>query len=162
MPASRLSPCTLLASVFGAGFIPFAPGTFGTLAAALAYLALPSLFFSVQWLWIYALALLGLFLLGVALSTQAEKKLGTDAPQIVIDEFVGFYVAVLLLPKSLLIAIYAFALFRVFDIAKPFPINRSQRLPQGWGVMVDDLIAGIYANAIIRVILLTVPRFFGQ
>jgi len=58
-------------------------------------------------------------------------------------------------------AIYAFALFRVFDIAKPFPINVSQRLKGGWGVVVDDLLAGFYANVVIQFIKLIAPSFFG-
>jgi len=69
---------------------------------------------------------------------------------------------VLLLPKSLLLAIYAFVLFRVFDIAKPFPINVSQRLRGGWGIVVDDLIAGVYANLVIQLIRILKPSFFGQ
>jgi phosphatidylglycerophosphatase A len=161
MPRRALSPSVLIASVFGAGFAPFAPGTFGTLAAALLYLLLPSAWFAPACPWPVPIALGGLFLFGVAVSTLAEKKLSPDDPRIVIDEFVGFYIAVLLLPKTFMVALYGFVLFRVFDIAKPFPINRSQRLPGGWGVMVDDLIAGIYANLIIRIMLKLVPRFFG-
>jgi phosphatidylglycerophosphatase A len=161
MPRRALNPSVLIASVFGAGFAPFAPGTFGTLAAALIYLLLPSAWFAPACPWPVPIALGGLFLFGVAVSTMAEKKLSPDDPRIVIDEFVGFYIAVLLLPKTLMVALYGFVLFRVFDIAKPFPINRSQRLPGGWGVMVDDLIAGIYANLIIRIMLKLAPRFFG-
>jgi phosphatidylglycerophosphatase A len=79
----------------------------------------------------------------------------------VIDEVCGYFVAVMFLPKSLLIGVYAFVLFRVFDIAKPFPISRSQNLPKGWGVVVDDILAGFYANVLTQIIIKIYPKFFG-
>ncbi len=161
MTPKRLTPITFLASVFGVGFIPFAPGTFGTLFAAAVYLLLPTSLFSGQgWYWLGGALLLKT---GAAiwLSGKAEKTLGHDAPAIVIDEFCGYFVAILFLPKTLLIAVYAFVLFRLFDITKPFPANVSQRLPGGWGIVVDDLIAGVYANLVIQLIKIIKPNFFG-
>ncbi|HNT52133.1 MAG TPA: phosphatidylglycerophosphatase A, partial [Candidatus Syntrophosphaera sp.] len=70
--------------------------------------------------------------------------------------------AVLLLPKTLLVAVYALILFRAFDIAKPWPANILQRLPRGWGVVADDLAAGLYANVLLQILHRIVPRFFGQ
>lgn len=161
MNLKRLNPESFFASLLGVGFIPFAPGTFGTLFAAGVYLLLPSSLFSGQgWYWLGA----GLLLvtgLAVWLSGKAEKTLGHDAPAIVIDEFCGYFVTVLFLPKTILVAIWAFVLFRAFDIAKPFPINISQKLPGGWGIVVDDLIAGVYANIVIQIIRIIAPRFFG-
>ena len=162
MNSRRLSPTTFLASLLGVGFIPFAPGTFGTLFAAGVYLLLPKSLFSGQGWWWLGGALLLVSGAAVWLSGRAEKKLGQDAPAVVIDEFCGYFVAVLLLPKSLLLAIYAFVLFRVFDITKPFPINVSQRLRGGWGIVVDDLIAGVYANLVIQLIRILKPSFFVQ
>ncbi len=157
----RLNPVTLIASLLGVGFIPIAPGTFGTLFAAGVYLLLPaSLFNGLGWMWLGG-ALLLVSGAAVGLSGRAEKSLGHDAPAIVIDEFCGYFVAVLLLPHSWLVALYAFVMFRVFDIAKPFPINVSQRLPGGWGVVIDDLIAGVYANLVIQLIKILKPSFFG-
>lgn len=161
MNSSRLNLFTFLASLLGVGFIPFAPGTFGSLFAAGVYLLMPkSLFTGQGWYWLGG-GLLLLSGLAVWLSGKAEKTLGHDSPAIVIDEFCGYFVAVLLLPKSLLLAVYAIVLFRVFDIAKPFPINLSQRLPRGWGIVTDDLIAGVYANLTIQLIRSITPKFFG-
>ena len=161
MSARKLTPASFFASLFGVGFIPFAPGSFGTLLAAAVYLVLPGfLFEGWGWAW-FSAALLVLCGVSVWLSGKAEKTLGHDAPAIVIDEACGFFVTVLLLPRTLPVAIYAFVLFRAFDIAKPFPVNHSQRLPGGWGITVDDLLAGLYANILIRILLHITPRFFG-
>lgn len=162
MPARKLTPVTLLATVFGVGFVPFAPGTFGTLFAAALYLLLPQSLFAGPGRFGYIIGLAMLSGVSVWLSGKAEQTLGKDAPAIVIDEVCGFFLAAALLPKTLLIALYAFVLFRVFDIAKPFPINASQRLKGGWGVTVDDLIAGLYANILIRFLMLIAPKFFGS
>lgn len=162
MPGKRLTPATFFATVLGVGFIPGAPGTYGTLVAAGIYLLLPkSLFLGTGWYW-YGLGLLVMSLVAVALSSVAEKKLGHDAPPIVIDEVCGYFLSVLLLPKSLLLALYAFVLFRAFDIAKPWPVKVSQRLPRGWGIVADDLLAGVYTNLIIQIMIRIAPRFFGQ
>ncbi len=161
MPDKRLTPSTFFATVFGVGFISFAPGTFGTLVAMAVYIMLPSgLFTGANW-FIYAGGLLLLSAVSVWLSSKAENILGHDAPSIVIDEVCGYFLAVMFLPKSLLLAGYAFLLFRAFDIAKPFPVNISQKLPKGWGVVADDLIAGLYANIIIQILRIIVPKFFG-
>lgn len=156
MPVRRLTPVTFFASVFGVGFLPFAPGTFGTLAAAAVYLLLPGINN-----YAFAAGLAVLCAISVVLSTAAEKTLGHDAAPIVIDEVCGYFLAVLFLPKTLMVALWAFILFRAFDIAKPWPISVSQRLPQGWGVTADDLIAGLFANILIRLLIVITPKFFG-
>ncbi|HPW24475.1 MAG TPA: phosphatidylglycerophosphatase A [Candidatus Syntrophosphaera thermopropionivorans] len=161
MKSKSLSVETFLASVFGVGFIPYAPGTYGSIVAAAIYLLLPQMLFSGKgWLW-YTGFLVILIALAVWLSSKAEKKLGPDAPQIVIDEVCGFFLSVLLLPKSFLMAVYALVIFRALDIAKPFPIKISQKLPRGWGIVIDDLIAGVYTNILIHFIKLIAPKFFG-
>ena len=107
MSARKLTPASFFASLFGVGFIPFAPGSFGTLLAAAVYLVLPGfLFEGWGWAW-YSAALLALCGVSVWLSGKAEKTLGHDAPAIVIDEACGFFVTVLLLPRTLPVAIYA-------------------------------------------------------
>jgi len=156
----KLSFSTLLASLFGIGFIPFMPGTFGSLAAFGIYMLIPASF------WFYGQyivmgLLLVLSLAAVFISRAAEKILGEDAGSIVIDELLGYFVATLFLPHNWLIGLYAFILFRVFDIAKPFPIYRSQRISGGWGVVIDDLIAGLYANLLIQILIRIYPSFFG-
>lgn len=160
MKTTKLSFSTLVASLFGIGFIPFMPGTFGSLAAFGIYMLIPASF------WFYGQyivmgLLLVLSLAAVFISRAAEKILGEDAGSIVIDELCGYFVATLFLPHNWLIGLYAFILFRVFDIAKPFPIYRSQRISGGWGVVIDDLIAGLYANLLIQILIRIYPSFFG-
>lgn len=154
--------CNYVATLFGVGHIPLMPGTFGTIVAVAVYIILPeALFYDLDWLPYTGLALLMLSLIGVFVSSQAEKSYGHDAPVIVIDEFTGYFMAVMLLPRTLWMVIYSFVLFRVFDIGKPFPVNRSQNLPGGWGVMADDLLAGIGTNFLLQILIRIYPGFFG-
>ncbi len=136
-----------IATFFGVGYFPKAPGTAGSLAAILVFwfISLPS----IQLLLILSF----IFLISVRVSREVEKSAGHDPGIIVIDEVVGQGIALLFLPHEILYYAAAFILFRIFDIWKPFPIDQSQRLPNGWGVMTDDLLAGIYANIILQIIL---------
>jgi len=136
------------ASGFGLGFAPWAPGTVGTGGMAILWgiLALSDPMTG-------GITALVLAAAGVPLCGRAEEHLGRDAGAIVWDEFAGFAVAMVGLPGNWPVVGLVFALFRVFDISKPFPIGWSQGLPGGWGVVVDDLIAGIYANLTARVVL---------
>ncbi|MCD6335627.1 MAG: phosphatidylglycerophosphatase A [Candidatus Latescibacteria bacterium] len=130
-----------IASGGGVGVAPVAPGTAGSLLGLLVYVLLP------EWppmVWVGITLIL--FLIGVRAATSAEFLWSHDAGRIVIDEIVGMWVALLFLPRTVRIALLGFFIFRLFDIVKPFPADRSQRLKAGWGVMVDDLIAGIYTN----------------
>ena len=156
----KLTFSTFLASLFLIGFIPFAPGTFGSLASYGLYLILPSWLYEGSCLYILPMILVALALLAVVICKKAEEILGEDHGSIVLDELLGYFVATLFLPHNWLVGLYAFILFRVFDIAKPFPINRSQRLRNGWGVVVDDLLAGVYANVILQILILIYPKFF--
>jgi phosphatidylglycerophosphatase A len=152
---------TFIASFFGIGFLPGMPGTWGSLAAFGFYMLIPKGAFTGFGLVFSIPALIVLYLISVYVSSQAELKLGHDAGQIVIDEVCGYFIAVMLLRQSWLIGLYAFVLFRVFDIAKPFPISRSQNLPKGWGVVTDDVIAGIFANVLLQIMIIIYPKFFG-
>ncbi len=157
----KLNIFTFLGTLLGIGFIPFMPGTFGTLAAAALYLIIPEAWLTVSPYVIYSLVILtGLFLVGVWITKKAEITLGHDAGSIVWDEFVGYFIAVLFLPQSLLMAAYTFVIFRVFDIAKPFPIKKSQNFPHGWGIMIDDVLAGVFTNIFMQLMLLIYPKFF--
>jgi phosphatidylglycerophosphatase A len=152
---------TFFSTLLGLGFVPFMPGTFGTFAAAALYLAIPEQYFTVfPYLLYLMLPLVLLFFAGVYLTKKAEQVLGHDAGSIIIDELVGYFVAVLFLPQSLLMAVYTFAIFRVFDIAKPYPIKKLQLLPHGWGIMADDVLAGIYTNVFMQILLRLYPKFF--
>jgi phosphatidylglycerophosphatase A len=133
----------VVATVGGAGRAPVAPGTVASLITVVVLYAMP---FSRP-------ALVGFFVVvtvaGVIASGRAEAWLGGKDPgAIVIDEVAGMTLAVLVLPLTLPVLATAFVLFRLFDVVKPFPANRSQRLPGGVGVMADDLIAGLYALAL--------------
>jgi phosphatidylglycerophosphatase A len=153
---------TILGSVLGIGFIPVMPGTFGTLAAAMLYLTIPETWLTSFPEVIYTgIAIVVMFFIGVWVSTKAEAKLGHDAGSIVIDEFVAYFICVLFLPKSYLMAVYTFAIFRVFDIAKPQPIRLTQKLKAGWGIMVDDLLAAVFTNLFMQALIRIYPRFFN-
>lgn len=158
--SKRLRFSTLLATLFGVGLIPFAPGTFGSLAAYGLYMILPALYTGV-WVQLFPMLIIGMALLSVRICFKAEQVLGEDAGSIVLDEVWGYFVATLFLPHSWLIGLYAFILFRAFDITKPYPIYRSQRLPRGWGVMIDDILAGVYANILLQILIRINPKFFG-
>ncbi|MDY0151217.1 MAG: phosphatidylglycerophosphatase A [Candidatus Cloacimonas sp.] len=161
MEKPKLDFNTFIATFLGIGFLPGMPGTWGSLAAFGLYLLIPDGIFLGLGLFIAIPVFILFCLASVYVSSKAELKLGHDSGHIVIDEVCGYFLAVMFLPQTWIIGIYAFELFRVFDIAKPFPINRSQNLPKGWGVVVDDLIAGIYANVLLQLIIIIYPRFFG-
>ncbi len=125
--------------------MPKAPGTFGSLAGFL-FVTLLSL--SDIKLMVFILLL---FSLGTWTSDEAERSLGKDSGHIVIDEFCGYLVSVLFLPKTIGYLFAAFVLFRLFDIFKPPPIRWIERtVPGGAGIMLDDVMAGIYSNACIQ------------
>ncbi len=148
------SPGNFLAFGLGAGLAPVAPGTFGTLAAIPFFLLL-------SWLGplFYAGALLAAFIAGIGWCARAAESLDThDHPGIVWDEMVGLWVALCFVPFSWNAVILGFALFRLFDIAKPWPIRLiDRRMGGGLGIMLDDLIAGIFANAVLRLVLAYLP-----
>ena len=129
------------------GYLPVAPGTWGSLVSAVftAFLGPSS---AVQ-----AILIVIGFVIGTISSTVAERVIGqTDSGHIVIDEFIGFLVSVVYLPQTYGYLIAAFFLFRFFDILKPFPIRQAERaLKGGFGIMTDDVLAGIYTNAILQI-----------
>jgi phosphatidylglycerophosphatase A len=138
---------TFLASVGYLGYSPVAPGTVGTLAAAAVYW-----WFVPADYWVVVVAA-ATTAAGVWAGGVAEKVWGeTDPRRVCLDEFAAFFVAVAFLPKTLPYLAGAFILSRAFDIFKPFPANRSQRLPGGWGIMADDVIASLYANLVLQAV----------
>ena len=135
----------LLVTGFYSGYSVFASGTCGSAVALLVYAVLPPLS-PASWITL----LLILFPIAVYLSYRGEREWGHDPPQVVIDEIVGFFVTTAFLPQSLLLGIVAFFLFRALDIAKPPPARQAEYLPGGWGVVLDDVVAAIYGNLLIR------------
>jgi len=136
----------LIATFFGIGYLTTFSGTVGSASALAILWFLPPV--TGLWLWI---GLPLLFLIGVWASAAAETVLGHDANSILIDEMVGQWLVLAVLPKKPLVWIIGFALFRVFDVLKPFPIRHSQKLPGGWGIMIDDVLAAIYVVILIRI-----------
>jgi len=140
------------AAGFGAGYSPIAPGTAGTLLSIPVYLVLSQIRFP-----LYELTLVTFFFLSSWISDQAQRYWGkTDDPRIVIDEMMGFLITMLWLPKTALFIVLGFLLFRFFDIVKPPPIRLLERVRGGYGVVLDDVVAGIYANIILQIVHLIV------
>lgn len=142
LPRLRRLPAFWLASGFGAGLAPVAPGTVGTLVAVLPWLALREL----HWL-AYLAVVLATFALGVWASQRVIDRLGVDDPGvIVIDEWIGLWLALFLAPPGWGWVITGVVLFRLFDIGKPWPVGWIDRhLHGGFGAMLDDALAGLYA-----------------
>jgi len=137
----------LLAAGFGAGYAPIAPGTAGTLVAIPLFLIL-SLISSP----LYELTILAFFFLASWISGEAQRCWGRkDHPRIVIDEIMGYLVTMLWLPRTLLFIILGFFLFRFFDIVKPPPIRLLEKVRGGYGVVLDDVLAGVYANIVLQI-----------
>jgi phosphatidylglycerophosphatase A len=146
-PKSRI-PALAVATVLGIGYIPIAPGTFGSAAGLLVWAVMPSSAL------VQGAAIVVLFAVGAWSGSIAEHHFGTTDPrQVVIDEVMGMLITLFLNPVDRAGAAGAFLLFRLADIVKPFPANRLERLPGGIGVMADDGMAAIYANLALRLIL---------
>jgi len=148
----------------GTGYLPVAPGTWGSAAACVVFLAAAALtgggiVLSAVMLAVAVVASVAC----VAMGRQTEQAFGgKDPSQCTIDEWAGQAVALLLLPLpagmavwrgAAVVAAVAFVAFRIFDIVKPPPARALEKLPLGWGVLVDDLIAGLYANVVAQVAL---------
>jgi len=137
----------LIATFFGIGKMPVAPGTWASVAAAPLFWLLMD-----QPLWVFGLVLVVVYFVGVYTSSQYEKQIGQKDPSsAVIDEVLGVGVAMFNIPHQWPYAVMAVILFRIFDIWKPYPIRRLEQLPAGWGIMTDDLLAGVYAWVWIQV-----------
>ncbi len=145
--ATLKDPVQFLAFGFGSGLSAKAPGTVGTLAAIPLYLLLTRVD-----LWLYTLLVLAALGLGVYLCGVASRKLGVhDHPGIVWDEFVGFWITMWAVPPTLTWIVIGFVLFRLLDIAKPWPISSFDRnVHGGLGIMIDDVLAGIVACAVLH------------
>jgi phosphatidylglycerophosphatase A len=139
----------LVATMFGVGRAPAVPGTFGTLAAVPPAVLLAHLLPS----WGFGVATCALAILAIWTSGVAARVMGLKDPRpVVIDEAAGLFVTLLFLPAGPATVAIGFVLFRLMDILKPFPARRAEGLPGGWGIVVDDLVAGVYANCALRIL----------
>ena len=142
-----------LATGFGSGYAPVAPGTAGSAVGLLLFWPLAVL--PAPWQ-IGACAVL--LVVGALASTHVARALGRKDPGlIVVDEIVGMWVTLVGLPFTPAVALAGFVLFRVMDVWKPWPVRSLEQLPDGWGVMADDVAAGVYAHLLLRVVLLVWP-----
>lgn len=135
--------CVVFSTFFGVGYVPGAPGTAGTLAAVgvvyLLSLADGAAFYLA---FTFGLTIISVIAAGRCVSIFKRE----DPPEVVIDEVCGFLVCMLFIPLSPINLALGFFLFRFFDIAKPFPIRKVEKLPGGYGIVMDDVLAGVYGN----------------
>ena len=134
-----------VATFFYLGKLPFAPGSWGSLGALLLWLLLPVTFS------VHLSVIIILFVLGVYSSNKVAEDLDDHDPsEVVIDEVVGMGISLFMLQHSFWLYLLSFILFRVFDILKPSFIYRSQNLSGGWGIMLDDVLAGLLTFTIVK------------
>ena len=151
-----------IGSGLGSGLAPIAPGTAGSLAAVVLYwlltLLIPSDNPAIQQGLLLALITAG-FPLGVWACGLLSTAANPDPGRAVWDEFVGMWLACLLLPPTWYWLVAAFILFRLFDITKPWPARQLEKLPGGWGIMADDVAAGLYAATLLNAARLVIGWF---
>lgn len=144
----------LLSTFFGAGYSPIAPGTAGSAAAIPLYVLL-------RWLglpWLDVIVIVTLCLAGFWAGTVAAQHYGREDPgYVVLDEVVGMLLTLAFIPLTWVGVVAGFFLFRLFDIVKPPPARQFERLPGGVGIMMDDVMAGIYANIALRLLIWLIP-----
>lgn len=145
----------LIATVFGIGYIK-GGGTFASIfTCLLVYYVLPADFTMNPWLVIPAFALV--MVLGVVSGNIVEKEWGKDSYRVVIDEVAGMLLTMFFMPCTALNLLIGLVLFRFFDMVKPLYIRKMEGLPGGLGVMMDDVLAGIYAAIVLQVIVQLLP-----
>ena len=145
---------TLVATFFGAGRLKPGPGTWASLATVIVWALLSWHIPVAHRTWATIVAAAVVTLIGIPAATRVARASGLKDPQfVVIDEVAGQLVALIAVPLAWKTYLAGLILFRVFDILKPFPIRRLERLPEGTGIVVDDLGAGLYALAVMHLLL---------
>lgn len=143
----------MLATGFGSGYSPFAPGTAGSAVGLLLFWPLAM----VPLLGQLALCVV-LFVVGALAATLVAEEVGRKDPGVVVvDEVVGMWITLVGVPFVPLTIVVGFLLFRVMDVVKPWPARSLEALPGGWGIMADDVAAGVYAHLCLQVVLLVWP-----
>jgi phosphatidylglycerophosphatase A len=136
------------ASGLFSGYSPVASGTVGS-AVGLAFYFIPGF----ENIYVILPLCLLVYFFGVRAAESMEKVYGQDPGEVTIDEVLGMWVSLLFLPKQIVVAVIAFFIFRIFDILKPFPARHFDNTPGGSGVMLDDVVSGIYTNLLIQLAL---------
>ncbi|HET7617314.1 MAG TPA: phosphatidylglycerophosphatase A [Vicinamibacterales bacterium] len=138
------------------GYAPIAPGTAGSAAGLVVYLLV---WWTQSWMVEVALIVF-LFAIGVWSGTIAERYFGgIDPGPVVMDEVVGMLITLAFIPVGWTGALAGFVLFRIFDVIKPYPAGRFERLHGGLGVMADDAMAAVYANVALRILVFLLPAW---
>src|SRR5437660_8701895 len=154
-PSSRAPLwATLIATFFGLGRLRPGPGTWASAAAALIWFLLAKWIPPVsQWAVLAGLAAIAI-VVGIPAATKVARAYGAKDPQfVVIDEVAGQLIALIAVPLAWKTFLVGFILFRVFDILKPPPVRQLERLPEGMGIVLDDVAAGLYALAVMQLLL---------
>jgi len=152
-------PIYCLALGFGSGLVKKAPGTCGSFVALIFYLPLSRLP-----LWMYIINLVVAFLLGIYICDETAKRLRIKDPNIIVwDEFVGMWIALLLIPDVWYFIVIAFLMFRLFDILKPWPIGfLDRKLKGGIGIMLDDVAAGLLTLITLQPLVIVITNFLPK
>src|SRR5262249_14114604 len=138
-----------IVTAFGVGYVPVAPGTFGSAVGLALWKGLPA---SVI---VQAVVIVALMVVGSIAGTTVERYFGKSDPrQMIVDEVMGMLITLFMNPVGWTGALVGFLLFRFTDVVKPYPANRLERLPGGLGVMADDAMAAVYANLALRALIL--------
>jgi len=143
-----------LATVFGAGYFPVGPGTAGAIAGCIALWLFEkfNLISTTNTPLLFIGLILGTTILGIIATDKLENEWGKDPQKIVLDEVIGMWITMMFVQFTWLNLLIGFVLFRFFDIAKPLGIRKMESLGGGLGVMADDMLAGIYANIVLQLI----------
>jgi phosphatidylglycerophosphatase A len=147
----------LLATAGYVGFFPIAPGTAGSVAGLVVYAAIRSAHDTT----LEIAAIAATLVAGIWSAGVVERTLGKDPGPVVIDEVLGMLITLALLNASIAGAFVGLFVFRVFDVLKPFPAGRLEHLHGGAGIMLDDAMAGIYANLVLRLLIFVAPGIFA-
>jgi phosphatidylglycerophosphatase A len=138
----------IICTALGLGLTPRAPGTFGALGGlAVGFAILQA---AINPVFTLLVLIILFFFIGVYCSGRLIPEWGKDPPEVVIDEVVGMWISMLFLPNNIGLLLSAFLAFRFFDIVKPGLIRKAEKIQGGWGIMLDDVVAGIFTNATIH------------
>ena len=146
-----------IASVFGIGYIK-GGGTFAAILYCIIWYLLPAGYVSSYW---QAAVTILIIFTGTWSAGQVEKDWGKDSSKVVMDEVAGMAVTLLYAPHNMMYLLIGLVLFRLFDIMKPFGIRSLEKIPGGLGVMADDILSGVYAFVIVRIVMICQANYFS-
>ena len=150
----KKNPIKTIATFFYVGYLPFMPGTWGSLAGVLIY------FLIRRNIYLFLSVFAVLFFLGLYTAGKAEDIFGKkDDKRIVIDEVCGILLLYLLIPPSTLYLVIGFILFRLFDILKLYPAKKLEKLPRSWGIMADDVLSSLFSYIIVSIAIIGVTAY---